>query len=220
MSETSDLQITANVRNIDGPGGILGQATPNLFRPAPSFLPYTGTMTFDASDLANMASNGTLFYVILHEMGHVLGIGTLWSTLHLTAGSGSQYIGQGALNAYHQLGAGGSFVPARAGGSGTAGVHWSEAIRQRADDRIHFRGTRSAQHPDDRRLAGLGYTVNYAAADPYALPGHLDAGSASSSVPSTVPVSALIPPTGRERQWQFGAGQSGALTNAMRPPRS
>ena len=159
VGNIDDLQITANVKFIDGPGGILGQATPNLFRSAPSFLPYTGTMTFDSSDLANMASNGTLFYVILHEMGHVLGIGTLWSTLHLTAGSGSQYIGQGALNAYHQLGAGGASLRAarnlrrvRHRGRPLVGSR----IRQRADDRLYFGSTRSAQHPDDRRLAGLG----------------------------------------------------------------
>ena len=189
VGNIDDLQITANVKFIDGPGGILGQATPNLFRSAPSFLPYTGTMTFDSSDLANMASNGTLFYVILHEMGHVLGIGTLWSTLHLTAGSGSQYIGQGALNAYHQLGAGGaSFVPLEtSGGSGTAGVHWSEAA---FGNELMTGFISGAPDPLSILTIGalqdLGYTVNYAAADPYGLPGHLQAGSESSSVQSNV----------------------------------
>ena len=215
VGNIDDLQITANVKFIDGPGGILGQATPNLFRSAPSFLPYTGTMTFDSSDLANMASNGTLFYVILHEMGHVLGIGTLWSTLHLTAGSGSQYIGQGALNAYHQLGAGGAaFVPLEtSGGSGTAGVHWSEAA---FGNELMTGFISGAPDPLSILTIGalqdLGYTVNYAAADPYGLPGHLQAGSESSSVQSNVAgLGADLRHRGNARpRHGVGAGQSGA----------
>ena len=47
-------------------------------------------------------------------MGHVLGLGTLWSSFGLT--SGSQYTGGGAVNAYHQLGGAGSTVPLETGG--------------------------------------------------------------------------------------------------------
>ena len=38
-------------------------------------------MQFDVADMAKLISNGTLQSVVLHEMGHVLGIGTLWDTL-------------------------------------------------------------------------------------------------------------------------------------------
>ena len=34
-------------------------------------------MEFDTADLAQMQSEGTLLAVIEHEIGHVLGIGTL-----------------------------------------------------------------------------------------------------------------------------------------------
>jgi hypothetical protein len=34
-------------------------------------------MQFDSADVANMYANGTWTNVILHEIGHILGIGTL-----------------------------------------------------------------------------------------------------------------------------------------------
>jgi hypothetical protein len=37
--------------------------------------------SFDSADLAFMVQSGTINGVILHEMGHVLGIGTLWTKL-------------------------------------------------------------------------------------------------------------------------------------------
>ena len=72
-----DLVIFVSVKTIDGSGGILGQAGPCYLRSS-SFLPYAGTMQFDAADLDWMKNNGTLERVVLHEMGHVLGLGTLW----------------------------------------------------------------------------------------------------------------------------------------------
>src|SRR5262245_28027530 len=121
-----DLHITASVTSIDGPGGILGQATPEYIRTSGG-LPMPGLMNFDSYDMARMASNGTLLPTILHEMGHVLGIGSEWSYLGLA--SGSQYFGSHAVNAYQVLAGNGylSSVPLETGGgSGTAGVHWSE----------------------------------------------------------------------------------------------
>ncbi len=78
-----DVLIDATFANIDGPGQILGSAGPSLIRlegPNRGLTIY-GSMTFDVSEFAP----GGFFDdpkgyadVILHEMGHVLGIGTLW----------------------------------------------------------------------------------------------------------------------------------------------
>ena len=43
-----------------------------------TLLPYHGTMQFDAADVEDMFNNGTLLGVITHEIGHILGFGTLW----------------------------------------------------------------------------------------------------------------------------------------------
>ena len=86
-------------------------------------------MHFNSADVAQMAANGTLTAVIMHEMGHVLGIGTLWGTLGLRSGYG--YTGAHALAEYRALtgNPGATSVPLETnGGSGTAGAHWSEAV--------------------------------------------------------------------------------------------
>ena len=46
-------------------------------------------MGFDSADLNMMQRDGTLKSVILHEMGHVLGIGTLWRHKRLLKGAGT-----------------------------------------------------------------------------------------------------------------------------------
>ena len=69
-------------------------------------------------------------------MGHVLGIGTLWSSSNVgfagrqelyTVGSG-QYTGAAGLAAYNnEFSQSGSFVPVElGGGGGTANGHWNE----------------------------------------------------------------------------------------------
>ncbi len=72
-----DVLIDARVGPIDGPGSVLGRAGGLLIR-LPQWQPYYGVMEFDEADLANLAAEGRLGDVILHEMGHVLGLGTNW----------------------------------------------------------------------------------------------------------------------------------------------
>src|SRR5918998_552705 len=78
-----DVLILAQGADIDGPNGVLGQAGPTFLRPpnagAAASIPAKGVMTFDTADLARMEEAGTLNDVIVHEMGHVLGSGTIWS---------------------------------------------------------------------------------------------------------------------------------------------
>jgi hypothetical protein len=124
------LDITATGATIDGPGGILGSAGPNTFSNQGGYLLSTaGAMTFDAADLATLESNGSLLAVILHEMAHVMGLGTLWSWHGIYSNGTGQYTGANALAAYrtefNQPVA--TFVPVElGGGAGTANGHWNE----------------------------------------------------------------------------------------------
>lgn len=43
-------------------------------------------MEFDEADVAQLEADGELEAVILHEMAHVLGLGTLWDTFNLNEG--------------------------------------------------------------------------------------------------------------------------------------
>jgi hypothetical protein len=169
-----DLLIDASVVTIDGPGNILGQAGPDEFLRA-SGLPDHGVMEFDVADVASMYSSGMLLDVILHEMGHILGIGTLWTLKGVK--SGFNYIGAAAVAEYRTLTGNGSAtsVPIESGGgAGTAGSHWSEAV---FDAELMTGYIDGSFNPISRvtiaSLKDLGYTVDIGAADPYALPGHV-----------------------------------------------
>jgi hypothetical protein len=79
VSGTIDgVVIVAQLHPIDGVNNILGRAFPCIVRDE-GFLPVTGVMEFDTADLASLEAHGTLNHVILHEMAHVLGFGTMWN---------------------------------------------------------------------------------------------------------------------------------------------
>lgn len=127
-----DVKIFASGRAIDGVGTILGQAGYTALRSG-SYLPYQGTMSFDSADLANMEANGSLQTVIVHEMGHVLGVGSLWFKKGLILGSGTsaaRFVGTNALTEYRRFtgDAAATSIPVETdGGPGTADAHWDDA---------------------------------------------------------------------------------------------
>ena len=59
------------------PRGILGRAGYCRLHDQ-SLLPWMGAMEFDEADLARVEEEGDLEELILHEMGHTLGVGTAW----------------------------------------------------------------------------------------------------------------------------------------------
>ena len=123
------LTINASAVANDGPGGILGWAGPTFGEWDSSILYATeGEMQFDSADLLWMETGNTLESVILHEMAHVIGVGTLWSYNGLYDGSGN-YAGVHGVSAYQsEFGQPGAVsVPVElSGGAGTAGYHWDE----------------------------------------------------------------------------------------------
>lgn len=171
-----DLLIEASVVTIDGAGGILGQATWDGQRStAEGRLPYHGFMQFDSADVANMAAQGILDAVILHEMGHVLGLSAaLWNQFGLVIGT-TQYVGANALAEYRALAGNNAlgFVPLEdAGGPGTAGQHWDEETfnNELMTGFAEFAPPMPLSRLTVGSLADMGYAVNFAAADAYTLP--------------------------------------------------
>jgi hypothetical protein len=164
-------------------------------------------MEFDTADLASMLSNGTLLGVIEHEMGHVLGIGTIWTDKGLLVGAGTSnplFVGAQAKAAYNAIfGTNAAGVPVEnTGGSGTRDSHWRESVFG-SELMTGWVGPGSRM-PISRitvaSLADLGYSVNMAAADSFtpaiAASGSLLASTTtSSSGGSTGVQSAAIAPT-------------------------
>jgi hypothetical protein len=181
----NNLRITAQGTAIDGPGNILGQAGPNRLRPksagAAAFLPATGDMQFDTADLAAMEGDGTLNDVITHEMGHVIGIGTIWTHKKLLKGANTSnptFRGANAMREYAKLRGSATPLPVpveNTGGPGTRDSHWRESIFN-AEMMTGFvdPGGNPMSRVTIASLQDLGYTVNLAAAEPYSLPNHLE----------------------------------------------
>ena len=173
-----NVRIDAQGTSIDGASGILGQAGPTQLR-AGSFLPATGLMRFDTADLARLEAENSLKDVIIHEMGHVLGFGTLWSSelLNLISGEGSSnpnFTGENAIREYKTLVGDESIcsVPvANTGGPGTRDGHWRELVfdNELMTGFIDF-GTNPISRMSIAAFEDMGYQVNYMVADAYALP--------------------------------------------------
>jgi hypothetical protein len=175
-----DVLILAQGSDIDGPGGILGQAGPSRLRPANAgkhaFLPAVGEMAFDTADLDEMEKKGTLVDVITHEMGHVLGIGTIWQLKKLLQGAGKSnpsFIGAKAKVEYGKLrGSGPVKVPVEnTGGPGTKDSHWRETVfRNELMSGFIAAPNNPISAMTVASLQDMGYEVDVNAAEPYILP--------------------------------------------------
>ena len=133
-----DIIIEVVLAPIDGPGRILGQAGPRFFRTS-DFLTLTGVMFFDVDDLDFLESLDLFEEVIVHEMGHVLGVGTLWNldfnfepfnfSRMLRGGTSSNPYFTGRMANVHWNAEGGTGELPIEGdfGPGTRFSHWDEA---------------------------------------------------------------------------------------------
>jgi hypothetical protein len=165
-----DVLIDASVVAIDGPGGTLGLAGPCLTRSGGG-LPALGAMQFDSADVAALQASGQLQAVILHEMGHVLGIGTLWGSLLSGAGTAAtSFTGLTARGSWNAI-IGGSTpsVPVEnTGGPGTADSHWRESVfGNELMTGFLNTGSNPLSAVTIGSLADLGYGVDLGAADPF-----------------------------------------------------
>lgn len=170
------IVIEAQGTRIDGPGRILGQAGPTFLRPR-TFLPAKGMMEFDVGDLAQLEFEGNLRSVILHEMGHVLGLGTIWRQLRLIRGSGTAnpvLIGTNSMREFSTLIGVDELTPVpieNTGGSGTREGHWRESV---FGNELMTGFLSGSSQPFSRltiaSFQDLGYQVDYRVANSYILP--------------------------------------------------
>jgi hypothetical protein len=175
-----DLFILVSLQPMDGPGGTLGASAPCYIRNT-SDLPIMGLIRLDTDDLPQLQSAGLLRTVVLHEMGHVLGFGTLWPNFGLLAdpallgGTDPHFTGAQATMAFNADGGAGYTASLKVpvenmGGAGTADVHWRESV---FGSELMTGFIQAGVNPLSRitvaSLVDLGYTVNEAGSDPYTL---------------------------------------------------
>lgn len=169
-----DVLVHVEVVGIDGPGGVLARAGPCFLR-AGNLLPIIGGIQFDSADLAAIEAQGVLDAVVLHEFGHLLGIGTTWGPKGLLTGAGSadpRFLGVEAATVWGGWGGTGGTPAENQGGSGTRDVHWRDSV---FGDELMTGFINLGMNPlsalTARSLLDLGYLVDASGADPYLPPG-------------------------------------------------
>lgn len=177
VSETiNDVVIYAHIGPIDGAGSILAQAGPCLYSTV-NFLPVFGIMEFDEADIATTIANGTFNDVVLHEMGHVLGVGTLWNLgRNLLTGAGTTTpfftgaAGRSNFAAMNTVTFSGSAVPVEGlpAPEGTRDGHWRESVLGRELMQGYAKvGGMPLSRLTVGSLQDMGYVVNISQADPF-----------------------------------------------------
>ncbi|MEO7996752.1 MAG: hypothetical protein ABI852_04860 [Gemmatimonadaceae bacterium] len=202
--DVEDLLLFVQLAPIDGPKNIIGQAGPCAVH-LPAYLTLMGFLQLDVADLDLMLTEGTLDNVVLHEIGHIIGIGTLWGQItssfsrNLLTGSGGSdpyFIGAVSRDQFALLlpafsgnpvpvenciTAAGATIPGC--GAGTRDSHWRKSVFNTE----LMQGYSDPNMPMSKvtigSLADLGYIVNLNAADPFSLQSALRASSASEGTP-------------------------------------
>ena len=183
-----DLRIYVEIVEIDGERGTLGQAEQLIWR-VPSSMPIAAGIELDKDDLGTM-SNQELAAVILHEIGHTLGVGlepwrdhNLLQNPSLVYGNrivpapDTYFSGANAIAAFNDAGGSsytGEKVPVEntVGGSGSQDSHWRESVldNELMTPRIGEATTHPLSAITIQSLADIGYRVDVTQADAYTLP--------------------------------------------------
>lgn len=181
-----DLVIYVRLAPIDGPGQILGSAGPCAIRRIAGEtvpIPALGVINLDSEDLARL-DDSTLQSLVLHEMGHVLGIGSLWRlqgllqnpSLPSSPGVDTHFSGAAAIQAFDDLG-GSAYVGLKVpvensqGGQGTRDSHWRESVlRNELMTGFLSQGTNPLSRITTGSLRDMGYILDETLVDIFSVP--------------------------------------------------
>lgn len=188
LNETvDDLVIYVTVKTIDGVGRVAASSGPCVVR-STGKLPVIGRMEMDVDDVNQLANTGRLNAVVLHEMLHVIGFGTIWdqvtpSRVPPANSTDPRFSGPQAIQGCNE--AGGTTICSAgvpiedcvgvAGcGVGTRDSHWRETTF-RSELMTGFIEASNIPMPlsamSIRSLEDLGYSVSVTGAEGYKIPG-------------------------------------------------
>ena len=140
-------------------------------------------LTLDTDDVARLEASGRLVDLMLHELGHALGFGTLWvgkgflqnPSLPVNPGADTHFDGPSAVTAFDAIGGnaytGGQKVPVenQEGGPGSQDSHWRLTVFSNE----LMTGLLTTANPLSRvtvaSLGDLGYSVDEGGADAFQL---------------------------------------------------
>lgn len=180
INGVDDLAIWVNTikYNANNPD-LLGQAGPCYSRSI-TRLTTVGEMEFVDTQMDGLLAANQLTDTVMHEMGHILGLGTHWQVLGLTAntlggnfcGTDPQYVGANAIREYRALGGAGNIKLENLYGPGTCEGHWKESVFG-TELMTGFLNGNVANPLSRMTLASmqdLGYNIDLSKADSYSIP--------------------------------------------------
>ena len=177
-----DLLVLVSLELIDGLGGTLGQARVCSARMS-NGLPIVASLTLDTGDIGLFAT-GRLVDLIVHELGHALGFGTLWAgkgflenpSLPASKGADTHFDGLNAVTAFDAIGGnvytGGQKVPVEndEGGPGSRDSHWRLTVfTNELMTPFLTTGANPLSRVTVASLGDLGYDVDEGGADAFQL---------------------------------------------------
>ena len=173
-----DLRIY--VKGGDLEEGIVGRGGPRVLRK--TNLPVTGCVQFDV-EVAK--ATGYFLTTGVHEIGHVLGIGTLWDNFIRKPSGDTHFNGPQAIAAFDDAG-GRGYAGAKVPVEKSDGSHWRASVL--GGEVMRAGGFRPALSAITlQTLADLGWVVDVTQANPYTLP---DAAAKASAKITALPTHA------------------------------
>jgi hypothetical protein len=177
-----DLLVLVSLEFIDGVGGTLGSAGVCSQRMS-NGLPIVANLKLDTGDLGILEGTTRLVDLILHELGHALGFGTLWASKGflenpslVNPGADTHFDGPSAVTAFDAIGGdvytGGQKVPVEneEGSIGSRDSHWRLAV---FSNELMTPFLTTGANPLSRvtvaSFGDLGYVVDEGAADAFQL---------------------------------------------------
>jgi hypothetical protein len=136
-----------------------------------SLISYEGAITVSTPGLKNSRAANYLGTIFLHEIGHVLGIGTNWFQspyLHDAKGANPSFSGPNAMQAAFDVGASPSSntpVPVSHAGESGAYTHWRTPAL--GNDIMLSGGGTALTLVSAAALQDMGYAISRSALDPY-----------------------------------------------------
>ena len=204
-STIDDLIIHVKLKPFDGPGGALAFAGPCYIRvevfgqATIGDLPFIGIVSVDTADLGALETDRELKAVIIHEMAHVLGFGTLWdyfgflenpsidpmTDLEVT-GQETYFDGTEAITKFNPLDTSDSYVDTQVPvendttkyDAGSLDGHWRESVfcTELMTPSIGPGLTNPVSAVTLGSLEDIGYLLDYTAAESYTLPTNCEGG--------------------------------------------
>jgi hypothetical protein len=176
-----------DIDGIPGPGSsnTLGQGGGCWLR-AGSFHPLVGQVLIDRADLVALEAAGQLEETVLHELMHVLGVGTTWGPQHFgllrnpsrpnSPGVDTYFAGLNAATGFLEIGgagySGGQRVPVENTALPQADTHWRTSVvgAELMQPFLVFGRPAKLSRLTLRSLQDLGYSVDLSEADPFTIP--------------------------------------------------